>query len=368
MMRIHSTSLGRLLRNSVALAAALVLTFGAPAQAQNAPVLGGSGGTYFEFNCGPGRMLVGLHGSAGVLVDAVQAVCARVDAAGAVSEAVPQGPVFGGNRPFDKVADCPDGQAIRMLDISQSEGNPFVGAIRIRCQEVARMEEGGSTDLDLSGSGHLRGYESPFGLIASQDNGDFGASRCPDPTYAVGIRGRSSFWLNALGLICAPKPVTAAAAAATEAFGGLIGQEASFQTSNYPDRFIRHRQSLGYAEPVPGELGQADSTFRIQPGLAGRCISLESHNYPGQFLRHQGWRIKLAPREDNDLYRNDATFCMVAGLANSAGVSFESANNPHHFIRHRNGELWVDDFDGSGLFRADATFNVTQPGGAVIVR
>src|SRR5262245_41394623 len=214
-MRKRSSSIHR---KTVSILALLLVTVSGAAPAQdrtNAAVQGGPGGTYFEYSCGSGRMLVGLHGSAGVLVDAVQAVCARVDAAGSVSEATPQGPVFGGQRPFDKVADCPDGQAIRMLDISQSEGNPFVGAIRIRCQETARMEEGCSTDLNLSGSGHLRGYDSPFGPMASQDNGEFGASRCPDPTYAVGIRGRSSFWLNALGLICAPKPVTAAAAAAT---------------------------------------------------------------------------------------------------------------------------------------------------------
>jgi hypothetical protein len=152
------------------------------------------------------------------------------------------------------------------------------------------------------------------------------------------------------------------------AFANLLNQEASFQTSNFNDRFIRHRNSLGYAEAVSGDLGRDDSTFRIDPGLAGRCISLESHNYPGQYLRHQAWRVKLAPREDNDLYKQDATFCMVPGLASSAGVSFESVNYPHHFIRHRNGELWVDDFDGSALFRADATFNVTNPGGALNVR
>jgi hypothetical protein len=151
-------------------------------------------------------------------------------------------------------------------------------------------------------------------------------------------------------------------------FENLIGREVSFQASNYSDHFIRHRNSLGYAEPISGDLGRDDSTFRIVPGLAGRCISLESHNYPGQFLRHQAWRIKLAPREESDVYKQDATFCMVSGLASSTGVSLESVNYPQHFIRHRNGELWLDGFDGSDLNRRDATFNVTNPGGAMMVR
>lgn len=151
-------------------------------------------------------------------------------------------------------------------------------------------------------------------------------------------------------------------------FAGLVGQEVSFQASNYPERFIRHRFSLGVSEPVTDALARDDSTFRIMPGLAGKCVSLESHNYPGQFLRHHGWRIRLAPREDNDLFRNDATFCMVPGLASSAGVTFESVNHPRHYLRHRNNELWVDRFDDSDLFRRDATFNITHPGGAMLVR
>jgi len=184
-------------------------------------------------------------------------------------------------------------------------------------------------------------------------------ARAPEP---VTPQGTTIYQTPSGGAASAVGTIDAAA------FANLVGTEASFQTSNFNDRFIRHRNSLGYAEAVSGDLGRDDSTFRIDPGLAGRCISLESHNYPGQFLRHQAWRVKLAPREESDLYKQDATFCMVPGLATSAGVSFESANNPHHFIRHRNGELWVDDFDGSALFRADATFNVTNPGGALIVR
>jgi len=360
-----------MMRNLLSLMAALSLGLASAASAQQSgPVSGGRGGTYFEYSCGAGTMLVGLHGSAGVVVDAVQAVCAGVDAVGTVSAGSPQGPVFGGPRPFDKQADCPPQQAIRSMAISESENDPLVGSIKLTCQEVARPDEGGQTDLELGGTGHLRGYESPNFALPSRDTGDWGYSQCSGNNYAVGIRGRSSNWLNAIGLICAPKPTAAApvTAVADSPFGRLVGQEASFQTSNFNDRFIRHRNSLGYAEAVSGDLGRDDSTFRIQPGLAGRCISLESHNYPGQFLRHQAWRVKLAPNDNSDLFKQDATFCMVPGLAHTAGVSFESVNYPHHFIRHRNGELWVDDFDGSDLFRADATFNVANPGGALMVR
>jgi hypothetical protein len=135
------------------------------------------------------------------------------------------------------------------------------------------------------------------------------------------------------------------------------------------DRFIRHRDWLGYAEPISGDLGRADSTFKVWPGVGNnKCISLEPINAPGHYLRHQFWRIKVSPAEASDLYAQDATFCVVPGLASTTGISLESSNNPQHFIRHRNGELWLDKFDGTDLFRADATFNVTHPGGAMDVR
>lgn len=334
------------------------------AQEVQAPVVGGAGGTYFEYSCGVGRMLVGLHGSAGVLVDAVQAFCAEVDAVGTLSAGRPAGPVFGGPRPFDKQAECPGQQAIHSISASKNENEPLIGSIRITCREVARYADGGETNIELSGSGHLAFYSSPQLAVPSEDRGYFLDSRCPSDTYAVGIRGRSGRYLNAIGLICAPKasppPVTT-----DSAFAALIGQEVSFQASNYLDRFIRHRHLLGYAEPIGDEAAKNDSTFRIVPGLAGKCVSLESRNIPNHFLRHQNWRIVLAPREDNDLYRQDATFCLVQGLQDSAAISLESVNAPQHFIRHRGGELWVDRFDGSELNRRDATFNITHPEGRI---
>ncbi|MNL52713.1 Alpha-L-arabinofuranosidase B (ABFB) [compost metagenome] len=48
---------------------------------------------------------------------------------------------------------------------------------------------------------------------------------------------------------------------------------------------------------------------------------------------------------------------MVAGLADSSGVSFESANYPGRFLRVRtNGEVWLDQNDSTAAFRNEATF------------
>ena len=137
------------------------------------------------------------------------------------------------------------------------------------------------------------------------------------------------------------------------------GQElVSFQSSNYPTYYIRHQYSLFRIDKIRAndKLGRNDATFRQVPGLAGRCASFESRNYPGHFLRHQNFRLKLARQTDDQLFKEDATFCLVRGLYGSGGYSFESVNFPGHYIRHRNFELWLDKPDGSALFRRDATF------------
>ena len=122
-----------------------------------------------------------------------------------------------------------------------------------------------------------------------------------------------------------------------------------------PDHYIRHRDDLGRIVAAD-KLGRKDGTFRIVPGLAGQCRSFESVNYPGHFLRHQDYRVKLAPRANDELFRRDATFCVRTGLANSQPRSFESFNVPSHCIRHTNFELWIARADGTALFKKDPTY------------
>ena len=104
------------------------------------------------------------------------------------------------------------------------------------------------------------------------------------------------------------------------------------------------------------KLGRKDGTFRIVPGLAGQCRSFESVNYPGHFLRHQDYRVKLAPRANDEFFRRDAPFCVRTGLANSQARSFESFNFPGHCIPHTNFEVWIARADGTALFKKDATY------------
>ena len=143
------------------------------------------------------------------------------------------------------------------------------------------------------------------------------------------------------------------------------GKDVSIQSFNFPRRYVRHKGGLGYVETIEGDLGKKDATFKMIPGLAGKCASFMSVNYPNHFLRHRNFRLVLAERTDDQLFKEDATFCVVSGLAYPTWYSFEALNLPRHFIRHRNFELWLDRDDNTKLFREDATFLITTPGGGV---
>ncbi len=349
---LRSNHFFQLFLSAITVALAFVAITPVATQQVKLDVLGGPGGNYFEHICGPGRVLVGVSGYTGVWIDNVQAVCARVEAT-AVADPQTEGPVFGGARPLTNGTFCPRSTVVvAALEADENKDNRFLGYIGVGCTNLsARNFLPAATAM--KGSGRLA--SEPRDTTGSDLFVRPARQQCPVGTVAVGIQGRANRFLDALGLICGPRPTALD-------LGRSLGNEFSFQSWNFPDRYIRHRGSLGYVEPVPDDLGKKDATFRIVSGLSGKCASFESHNYPGHFLRHQGSRLKLAPRTEDRLFLEDATFCMVQGLG--SGLSFESINYPAHYLRHRNFEVWLDPYDGSELFRKDATFQLRPPVGA----
>ena len=150
--------------------------------------------------------------------------------------------------------------------------------------------------------------------------------------------------------------------------------QASFSSMNYPDRFIRHSNFLGFISnpkvPHPDpRVELEDATYDVRPGMKCRpgtkSVSLRSRNYPRRWMRHQNSRIKFDEYDrgsapPSELFMNDASFEMVPGLAGKC-ISFRSVNYPDRYIRHRNFELWIDVPDKSQLFTLDATFCQQPP-------
>ncbi|HEU4324201.1 MAG TPA: AbfB domain-containing protein [Roseiflexaceae bacterium] len=159
--------------------------------------------------------------------------------------------------------------------------------------------------------------------------------------------------------------------AASRSLGGplRLNQFQSFQvtTPGYTDRFLRHRDSLGETEVVNAASSAAlkqDATFRVVAGLAdSSCYSFEARSFPGHYLRHSNYRIRKDPRDGSALFDRDATFCGRSGLG-GPGVSLEALNAPGRYIRHYAAQLWIANSSGANAwdnpagFAADATWGV----------
>ncbi|WDZ93436.1 AbfB domain-containing protein [Nocardiopsis sp. HUAS JQ3] len=141
-------------------------------------------------------------------------------------------------------------------------------------------------------------------------------------------------------------------------------------TPGHTDRYVRHRDALGFTEPVDGDssdLLKQDATWRIVAGLADdACYSLESRNHPGEYLRHRESRVYREAPDGSELFRRDATWCAVPGLSGT-GVSLRSYNFPDQYLRHHDSELWLagmggpEPYETSHLFFEDASWAVEDP-------
>ena len=164
-------------------------------------IFGGYGGNNFEYICGPGRVLVGVRGYAGVWIDNVQAVCAKVESPRDFGQ--PEGPVFGGNRPITNSSVCAAGTVATGLEADVNKHNRFLGYIAPRCTVLF-------SGSFLQKPMPMRGT----GLLASNASDTTGSElfvkpvgqECPADMVAVGIHGRAGQFLDALGLVCGPKP------------------------------------------------------------------------------------------------------------------------------------------------------------------
>ena len=135
----------------------------------------------------------------------------------------------------------------------------------------------------------------------------------------------------------------------------------SFQSVNYPNHYIRHRNYLAVLTPIKSELDRKDATFRVVAGLMGpNSVSFESVNYPGFYLRHQNYALKLQKYDGSELFKKDSSFKKRRALSRGPGYSYESVNFPGYFIRHANFRLMISKNNGSQLFYKDASFKIVN--------
>ncbi|ALO13570.1 Beta-galactosidase [Streptomyces venezuelae] len=136
------------------------------------------------------------------------------------------------------------------------------------------------------------------------------------------------------------------------------------------DRYLRHADSLAWTETVnagSGALLKQDATYTLRRGLAdSSCYSFESVNYPGRYLRHTDSRVRTAADDGSVLFRQDATFRARPGIGGT-GVTFESLNIPGSSVRHFESAVYIASDTGSGGFDrpqtlgADSSWSVEAP-------
>lgn len=127
------------------------------------------------------------------------------------------------------------------------------------------------------------------------------------------------------------------------------------QSSNYPERFIRH---LNYRLRLDaGVSPEQDAQFRLITGLAGsEGVSFESVNFPGRFLHvRQNGEVWLDAEDGSAAFRNEATFRRVAGLSDPRYSSYQLWTDAAKYLRHSNYLLYAQPVSGA-TFDADATF------------
>ncbi|OLF18488.1 glycoside hydrolase family 43 protein [Actinophytocola xanthii] len=134
----------------------------------------------------------------------------------------------------------------------------------------------------------------------------------------------------------------------------------SLRSADVAEGYLRHRDYLAYVEPVGTAADRQDATFTVVAGLANAaCVSFRSLNFPDRYLRHYAFRGRLDVNSGDATFARDATFCGRAGLA--GGVSFESYSHPGRYLRHVGGEVRVDLYTPGSAFAGSASFTVTVP-------
>jgi hypothetical protein len=131
--------------------------------------------------------------------------------------------------------------------------------------------------------------------------------------------------------------------------------------------YIRHQNNNTVISPVSSTLDKNDATWIVRKGLAdSSCVSFESRNYPGDFLRHFNFQVYRQPMDGSAAFRADATFCPVAGK-NGQGSSFRSYNYSGKYLRHYNNTVYIADtsgahaWDAAGSYNDDVSWVVAQP-------
>ena len=123
----------------------------------------------------------------------------------------------------------------------------------------------------------------------------------------------------------------------------IVGQTIKLRSVNKDKHFVSRSAKRRVVISDSG----VDNEWIVEDGLIGQGISLQSVSGTG-YIRHKSYEAWVDPLESGNLYKKDASFIELTGLAGIRGISLRSVNHPRYFLRHHAGEGVKIEMRGSG--------------------
>lgn len=158
---------------------------------QRTEIIGGSGGTAFTRDCGAGKVLTGLRGRDGLVIDAIGILCAPVAASGDLGSTSAVGTLAGGGTGTYREIRCAWHSPV-VAEIRVIFGT-VVHQVWIYCRAWNRALR------------RFSGENVGGGMLGSKiipDQAEILLSCAANTQPGAGIRGRSGLVVDAIGLIC----------------------------------------------------------------------------------------------------------------------------------------------------------------------
>lgn len=166
----------------------LFLPLTAEAKLSYSSYAGGNGGTKsFSLFCKEGRALIGIKGRSGWYVDRIEGICARFDEILAASSIHTTGAAGGTGGTSSYEFRCPSGQVVTGLF---GKSAWWIDKIGIKCGRLTSegLIESGSVTNDFFSAGGTGG--SSFNIT------------CPSSKPALGLQGKSGWYVDKVRLAC----------------------------------------------------------------------------------------------------------------------------------------------------------------------
>ncbi|KAF4967452.1 hypothetical protein FSARC_5025 [Fusarium sarcochroum] len=141
-----------------------------------------------------------------------------------------------------------------------------------------------------------------------------------------------------------------------------VGSSVSLRltTSGYTDRYIAHTGTTVNTQVITSSSATAlkqQGSWTVRAGLANSgCVSFESKDTAGSFIRHQAFALLVNKNDNTKQFKEDATFCPQSGL-NGQGTSIRAWGYPTRYFRHYENTGFVASNGGVHNFDATAHFN-----------